>query len=163
MKLEDLIKEELSDDENTREIDNPIPFDKDKVYNAFNVADEVEGKLVDIYKKENNVEEFENLYDYSFVAKDQRKKYGVVMDVRVNQIIASEEKLYSGHIDSLKSGKDVKTSSEKPFVYKLGDDYIVGDGNHRIAAAVTQGAKTVNVSVLDLDKLKKQLNITDIE
>lgn len=156
MKVIDIINEQHGSNPEPK-LPNPIPFDKNKVYNSFELADEVEGELANLYKKEHGITQFQSGRDYANALKIQRKKFGKIIDVPINKITASEPHLYQQQLDALLQNKDVRKSSEIPIIYKIGKDYIVGDGNHRIAATAMQGNKSIKALVLDFDKINKQI------
>jgi len=154
MKLVDL-HETTYDEPSREEVNNPIPFDKTKVFNAFELANDVEDELVKIYKKERGITEFNSLRDYGKAAQIQREKYGSIENVLISDLIASEEKVYPDQLRALVKGDNVKSSSELPLVYKTKNDYIIGDGNHRAIAAAFNGEESIKALVLDLDKLSQ--------
>ncbi len=160
MKVLDLIKEDRwDDDEEHGDIPNPIPFEEDKMRYAFEFADEVEGELVELYKREHGISEFKSAQEYGDASKIQRNKYGVITNIAIDKLLAGEAGIYKRQVDALMKGGDVKTSSDLPIVYKMGNNYIIGDGNHRAAVAAMKGEKTLKVVLMDLDKLARKLKI----
>jgi len=158
MKVQEIIHEDQE-----REFPNPVPFNQSKVYDVFDLADEVEGELVSLYKQEHGIDEFVSGREYGKAAKIQRQKYGKIADIPINNITSSESHLYKPQVDALVSGAQIKTSSDIPILYKVGNEYIVGDGNHRVTAELLKGNKSVKALVLDLSELSKQLKIENKE
>lgn len=152
MKVQDILKE-FDDDEDQREFENPIPFDENKLEGAWDYMDDVDGELAAAYKTEHGMEEFPSGRDYAKALQIQRKKYGVVADVPLDKLIPTEQYLDKVQIDKIIKGGDVKSSSELPILYKTGDMYLIGDGNHRAAAVAISGGKSVKALVLDPEQI----------
>lgn len=153
MKVQDILKEVWDDDEDQKQFENPLPFDEGKLEDAWEYMDDVDGELARAYKTEHNIEEFPSGRDYGNALRSQRKKYGVVVDIPLDKIIPTEQYLYKDQIDNIIKGGNVKSSSELPILYKMGDGYFVGDGNHRIAAVAISGGKSIKTLVLDPEKI----------
>ena len=130
----------------------PLKVDSPLVHSVFNMADEVEGALVDTYRKTHNAQHL----NYAQVIKLAREKYGKIMNVPLNAIIGSEEKLYRDQLVALQK-KTAQSSSILPLLYKHNNKYIVADGNHRIAAAKLEKKRSIQALVLDLDLLVKSI------
>ena len=130
-----------------------IPF----AHEAFEMADEVEGELVQQYKREHGIKELK-MGEYGPLATKIRNQIGTLKKIPINKIISSEEYLHSSHLEALKD-KNTKTSSEHPLLYKYEGKFVVGDGNHRIAYAHKNNETQITALVVDLDKLSKELNV----
>ena len=150
MKVQDILNE--FDDEE-RQFENPVAHDPSKMEAAFEFMDDIDGALAQAYMQEHGLKEFSSGAEYAKALQEQRKRFGEVVDVPLNRILASETHLHKDHIDQIIKGGDVKSSSELPILYKMGDIYFVGDGNHRVAAEMLRGGKSVKALVLDGDKI----------
>jgi len=157
MKVQDVLNEIWDDDEDQREFENPVPHDPSKTNAAFEHMEDVDGALMDAYKREHGIEEFSSGVDYGKTLKAQRKRFGKITQVPLTNIIATETHLYKDQINNIIKGQNVKSSSEFPILYKIGSLYFVGDGNHRVAAEMIRGGKSVEAIVLDSDKILKQI------
>lgn len=153
MKLQDLATPILEDNE--RKYPNPLPS-IDMSHPLFSqwtdVADEVEGELVDLYKRENNIESLTGRA-YGDALKLMRDRVGSVVSLPIASLIATEPYLEEDHLNAIMADPGTKASGKMPVVYKLGDKLIIGDGNHRVVAAYRGGAKRVKALLMDLDKL----------
>lgn len=145
MKVQDIINEVWDDDEDQRQFENPIPSANQ---DAFAYMDDIDGTLTDLYKQERGIEKLQRA-EYRKSIHVQREKFGEVTDVPLDRILSTEPRLDKDHIDALIKGEDVKISSVYPVLYKKGDAYFIGDGNHRVAAEKIKGAKAVRAIVLD--------------
>lgn len=160
MKVNDILNEEALEDVERGDMDNPLPFDRAKAWKMAEQGDEIEGGLIAILKKELGIDEFtSDDYGSSYKAANEamRKRYGTIMNVPINKIVAGEPGLYKAQVDAIMKGDNAAKSSEFPIFYKIGNEYYAADGNHRIAAAFLQGHKEIQGLVMDLDKLSKQL------
>ena len=155
MKVQDVLNEELEDVE--RQFENPVAHDPSKMGDAFEFMDDADGALAQAYKQEHGIERFPTGEEYGKALQEQRRKVGEVVDVPLDRILASETHLHKDHIDKIIKGGDVKSSSEFPILYKMGNIYFVGDGNHRVAAEMIRGGRSVKAIVLDGDKILKQI------
>lgn len=154
MKLQDLAQPILEDKE--RKYPNPLPS-IDMSHPLFSqwtdVADYVESELVDQYKQENNIEKLAGR-EYGNAVKIMRERVGSVVSLPISSLTATEPYLDEDHLNAiLNNTKRLQTSSKIPVVYKLGDKFIIGDGNHRIVAEYKSGAKKIKALLVDLDKL----------
>jgi len=156
MKVQDILIE-VWDDENEREFENPIPHDSSKMEDAFEYMDEVDGDLVTLYKQERGIKEFPSGAEYGKALQVQRNKFGEITNIPLNKILASETHLHKDHIDKIIKDGDITASSKLPILYKMGAVYFVGDGNHRIAAEMIRGKKSVEALVLDADRILNQI------
>lgn len=155
MKVQDILNE--FDDEE-RQFENPVPHvNAMKMEAAFDFMDAIDEVLQKAYKQEHGIQEFSNGIEYGRAIKEQRKKFGEITNVPLNKILATETHLYKDHIDQIIKGGDVKSSSELPILYKMGEIYFVGDGNHRVAAEMLRGKKSIKAIVLDSDRILKQI------
>jgi hypothetical protein len=145
MKVQDIINEVWDDDEDQRQFENPIP---PASQDAFAYMDDIDGTLTDLYKQEHGIEKLERA-EYTKSIHVQREKYGEIVDVPLDRILSTETHLDKKHIDALTKGTDVKISSVYPVLYKKGNVYFVGDGNHRVAVEQMKGGKSIRAIVLD--------------
>lgn len=158
MKVKELL--EFTDEENPREYPNPLPSIEagSPEFGKFDdAASEVENLMVYLYKKENNIEGMLQGSQYGKILMQSRQKYGDVTNIPIDKLIATEPLLDKKHLDKVMQGKSTKPADDLATVYKVGDKYYIGDGNHRVAAAALQGNQTVKVLLLDIDKLKNLL------
>jgi hypothetical protein len=154
MKICEIIEERWDDVE--RQFENPVPHDPDKMEDAFEFMDEIDGTLSELYKQEHNMNKFSSADEYAKAIVEQRNKYGEIKDIPIDAVLATETHLHKDHIDSILKGSVAKSSSGLPILYKMGNVFFVGDGNHRVAAEKIRGSKTVKALVLDGDKILKQ-------
>lgn len=70
-----------------------------------------------------------------------------VQKIPVNKIISHQETVKKHIVEEYKK----KPGKALPTVHKAGGKYYVEDGNHRIAARIAKGEKTVRVKVLEKD------------
>ena len=119
------------------------------------LMDEVEGELLDRYKKENNIIQSLVGKEYGDAIKKLRYRYGQVITVPISNLTSIEPFLYKDHLDTLLRGGERKP--DLPLVYKMGSNYLIGDGNHRVVADYLGGKKSTKVVLMDLDKLWKAL------
>ncbi len=145
---------EILSEEYTRELKNPLGFNRSNIGDAFEYMDDIDERLIALYKKEQNITSGLRGAELMAAGKKQNEKYGTVINVPISGIIPTEEYLVQKQIDNINNGT-AKTSSRLPIVYKLGDKYVIGDGNHRIAAAFLRGEQTIKSLVLDGTKIKK--------
>jgi len=161
MKVRALFNEKAVEHDERGDMDNPIPFDQAKFWNAADIGETIEGSLMSAYKKEHGIKDFryalsgENTFKAAIGA--VRKTHGDVVNVPINKIKAGEGGLYKAHVNAIMKGGEAVKSSEFPVFYKIGNEYFAIDGNHRIAAAFLQGHKNIQGLVMDIDKLGKQL------
>jgi hypothetical protein len=84
--------------------------------------------------------------------------YNMVEDVPIDSIIGTEVKLDPVHMWKLKLGE--RTKGPGWAFTANGRDYIIIDGNHRVAAAKMAGQKSVKLYVIDLRRSKEFSNET---
>jgi hypothetical protein len=116
--------------------------------------DEIEYSLVELHQtpKDGEWPEAINI---------MRNQYGNVEDVPINNVVGTEPTLEKGHLDAVTGGKALHASSKLPILYKVGNQYVVGDGNHRVTADYLNNKTTTRALVLDFDKLSKLVDLDD--
>jgi len=132
------------------DLTNPLPIIQDD--DAFELIDEVDAVLLQMYKDEKGIERFDDHREYARVTIMMREREGTVEEVPINQVVSLEKYLDKEHVDALRNKSEVKTSSEMPLFYKQGNTYYAGDGNHRLVAAHLDGKQTVKGLVLHTEK-----------
>lgn len=158
MKVKELL--EFSGEEDPRNYPNPLPSINagDPEFEKFDdAAGEVERMMVYQYQKENGIEGHLSGREYGNILKQSRQRYGQVTDVPIKKLIATEPFLDKKHLDKIVKGEPTDPSDKLPNIYKIGNTYYIGDGNHRVVAASLQGNQTVRTLLLDVDKLKNSL------
>lgn len=146
------VKEGAWDDaERRRTTPNPLPLAGHAELNrAFDLAEELDDKIVAEYKKRHGITKFKNLREIGDVLKAERPKYGKVESVPIANILASEDTLDGEHLRALVNKQKTTPASGQATVLKIGNKYYAQDGNHRIAAAYLRGEKTIDVLVLEV-------------
>ena len=97
-------------------------------------------------------------FDLGGILKQYRNKFTDVVELPILKLTSIEKRLNSKHLKNLIHGSDVKSSSDLPSVYKMGNLHVVSDGNHRVAAAFINGEDSIKVRLLDMDKAWVYLN-----
>lgn len=123
---------------------NPLPVIDSADY--FDLFDDVDGELI-----ARSGQEPKSGPEYAKLITKMRNKFGTIEEVPIAQILATEKYLDP----AVKHSKRAKPSSKLPILYKQGNKYIVGDGNHRIVRTYLKGKKTVKGLVLDADEILK--------
>ena len=146
------VKEDAWDDaERRRTTPNPVPLAGHAELNrAFDLAEELDDKILAEYKKKHNIQKFTNLGEIGKVLKAERPNYGKVESVPVSSILASEDVLDGEHLKALVNSKQTTAPSGQVTLLKIGNKYYAQDGNHRIAASFLRGEKTIDALVLNV-------------
>ena len=162
MNIRDIEKREAEEDAaDGLDFKNPLPVlqrHSPQYDRWFELADEIDSDLIDSYKKANNISRKLSLREMGSVLKQHRDKYVDIVDIPILNLTSLEKRLNSKHLRALMAGENVKTSSELPEVYKMGNLYVVSDGNHRVAAAFINGDDSIKARLLDMDKVWQELN-----
>jgi len=148
---------ELTNREEEREYTNPVNFDKETMMAGFDAMDDVDDALVRFYLKANKKEKLDNVNEYVTATRFGKEKLGKVQNIPISKIYATEELLYEPQLKAIIAGS-AKSSSDMPILYKIGAKYVVGDGNHRIAAALLNKEKSIKALVLDSSKILKLMD-----
>jgi len=148
----DLVGQEFHEDTMEWERDpdhsmvNPMPIiDDDDVYGFM---DDVDSELAELIPNRANLAG----KAYGNALEKVRHKVGTVQEVPINQIVSTEKYLVKGQINALVRGI-AKSSSQMPILYKDGNTYYPGDGNHRIAADYISKKNSVKGLVLDAQEI----------
>ena len=162
MNIQDIERREAEEDAaDGLDFKNPLPVLKRgsaQYERWFELADEIDSDLIDAYRKANNVARNLTLSEMGSALKQYRDKYTEMVDIPILNLTSLEKRLNSKHLRALMSGANVKTSSDMPDVYKMGNLYVVSDGNHRVAASFINGEDSIKVRLLDMDKVWQDLN-----
>jgi len=161
MKVKELL-EFIDDEESPRNYPNPLPSIEagDPEFEKFDdAASEAERMMVYKYRSENGIGGNITGEEYGNILKQSRQKYGKITNIPIKKLIATEPFLDKNHLDKIMKGEATTPSDKLPNVYKVGNAYYIGDGNHRVVAAALQGNQTVKVLLLDVDKLKNSLTL----
>jgi len=128
---------------------NPMPIiDNDDVYGFM---DDIDSELAELIPNRANLVGRE----YGTALEKIRYKVGTVQEVPINQIISTEKYLVKDQIRALIKG-GAKSSSDMPVLYKQGNTYYPGDGNHRIVAQYLSKKNTVRGLVLDAETIMNE-------
>jgi len=150
MKISELL--EFESDEDDRKYPNPIPLKYDRANEIYDFGDDVIGKMVAVYNKEHGITGF-SAGNWIKAVSSQKQKYGKTQEVPVNNLISAESHLYEPHLNKLTNGENVESTGKLPIIYKVENEYLVADGNHRVVADIMKGNKTTKALVLDLVEL----------
>lgn len=163
---------ETSDDDNERQYKNPIRYEPRRGEEIFDLADEVLHELIDLHIKQNKMPMPDiniTKAKYGGQAKKVRresyikaknavnKKYGKIAEVSIENLITIEANLYEPALHQMKQGKNF--TSALPLIYKVNDDLLIADGNHRIVNELNMGKTTTKIFVIDIGQLAQQLQI----
>lgn len=149
MRIKELFEDFQWDRDPDQDMENPLPLIKDDY--AFNLMDSVDTALVSM------VPGHEKLSggNYGATVIKAREQAGTEQDVPIKQMVSTEKYLVSDQIKALMQGR-ARSSSKLPLLYKDGDTYYIGDGNHRIAADFLNKRPTTRALVLDANKILSQ-------
>jgi len=125
---------------------NPVPIITDT--EVFNFMDEIDRTAYEMFPENKGL----SGSAYGMAMKKARAKIGTVEQVPMQQIVSTEKYLKTSQLAAILNGK-AKSSSDYPILYKQGNTYIAGDGNHRIAAQFIKQQPTIKALVLDGAKI----------
>ena len=138
----------VDDDDVVRDYSNPLNYDADLLDDAWDVMDDADHDVMSQYKLDHNIDDFPNVKAMAAAMNQARFDYGKVANVPIDKIYASEEYLEAPHMAKMKKGS-AKASSKLPLLYKVNGKLVIGDGNHRVAAAKISGAKHIKALVVN--------------
>ena len=84
------------------------------------------------------------------------RRYAKTVDIPIANLTCTEVNLYEDHLQRLIRGEGKK---ELPLISKMGDVFLVNDGNHRVVAEHLKGNATVRVKLLDIDALEEEFGV----
>lgn len=162
MNIQDIERRhEEEDAEDGIDFKNPLPqLDPNTPYGKrwFDLANELDNDIITNYKIKNNITGKLPIGELGSILKQYRNKFTDVVELPILRLTSIEKRLNSKHLKKLIQGSNVESSSDLPSVYKMGNLYVVSDGNHRVAAAFINGEDTIKVRLLDMDKVWEYLN-----
>lgn len=134
----------------------PDEFD----WNAFEeFTNEVDERGLDRIRRSKGLseEEFRSKYykrafpdrDYMVPKKALLNSLGKTVVVPIDKLYALERRLSPEHLDKIRRGESVKSSSGLPRVYNYNGMLIIGDGNHRVEAAKLSGKDEIRIQLMN--------------
>ena len=162
MNIQDIKRREAEEDAaDGLDFKNPLPLlDPRTPYGKrwFDLANDLDNDLITNYKIKNDITDKLSARELGGILKQYRNKFTDVVELPILKLTSIEKRLNSKHLKNLIHGSDVKSSSDLPSVYKMGNLHVVSDGNHRVAAAFINGEDSIKVRLLDMDKAWVYLN-----
>lgn len=135
------------------QIKNPVPYDDKIVAEVLNRGHDLEYELRTEYFKERGLDPRKNLADsYTAAMKEIYKSIGDIQNVPLDKVIAGERTLFTHQLAALRAGT-ANSSSDIPIIYKLKNNYVVADGNHRVAIEYLDNATHIRALVVDLNNI----------
>jgi len=114
----------------------------DRAWEIMDVFDDVQADLSDELKLINP-----EIHRDELVAQlvRLRRECGRTTTIAIDKLISIEPDFSKAHVDKI-TGSDTKL----PLVFKIKNEYVIADGNHRIIAKYLSGDKTVAVNSVDI-------------
>ena len=161
MKLKDILREKY-DDERGDSIPNPLKT----IPNAMDLIDEFDDIEHDYYEEldyingylDDNGKDSRPRNEQSATYRQDRKnfvtKFSKTTTLPIKDLITIEPDLDGKWIQKLKTSPQTKL----PLIYEIRGNYIIIDGNHRVAAQLANNKSTVKVNLISAQMVSDEVD-----